>query len=1141
MKLSTLLTILKQVGCACFYYMIMRDGRRWSNWVDLEKDGCFHTTKPNPWEDIEDIIQLLLKSNRIAQYYRLLKVQADLQDPSARPMLYGRFFERCASLSLSLSDQLAILNTRLYYIQALVEAGDYPRAQEVVKRAEEELNDLSWISESDCQSLFLRKCQLECLGQLNIRHVKGLMELAVSFQTRGDRLTEHQVRSNIDTVLTRVDFPARDDDWITAYKTNTIRRCELMLNPDGHVVQFAYGVTLIISAGSRSSASLYLHEYNKFRKGHLHFDIPFWLKQFYFYAAIASQLLGKTSDHQEYEGMQEEIRKDCPGEPRFDFLESYRNVAPHEYPIGLFAIILGWLKIELETGKMDVEEIQELLLIERSKEKDENLKKQILTKRLREEPPVKIVHRLYGHPRPVDAETWAERLSRFEGWLSKAPVNIERWKRHSVLGDLQVGREALVVKYMLESDSAYITEDEKFELLQLRIAETKRLCDLNKQLDEKAYSRENDGIRGAEWRLRVCRINEAGNGKAFQSGALDEAQFSEALKWLEHALKAFKMDKVMSMMTLSQIATALRLKYKVFGTAPADASLDPLEEYDCLYTEQRREMSVLRGLDHFTAQFEFVKHWSFVPYHAMAIGQCLEALGLRQLRIGWHRLQLKNESTLLDPPKPLRGKQALEAELMKWTQRKKAKSMAEIFGAEILIPSQALQDIKHDAAAQELLQDEYIIQTKLDRKEGDIVKLNEELANVRESMRSLDSLQQVMDMRDGKAMEESDLKAFGRNLGESVLIVDYIHLPNTSLLGGVEILAMVYKNGELCDTLWVDKELTYAKVERWARTMNRDARPWSAGVTDTMLKMLLPLVEPVSRFSKPGDIILFSPTGVLHSIPLHAIEVEGTPLIERNPVVYAQNLFLLRKCRLSRSLAGASLPANICIAQGLSEVDAEPSMTFTQRIDAPILQGTNLTKSSFLDASAAATIVHFYGHVDFAELQPLDHALSIRDLPSESVTARDILNHRLRLGAHVNLIGCESGRAKIETNDELLGLATAFFSAGAASVVGTMWSIDIEDGEEFQEKLWEELLLQAAEREGAEHEMTRQDKMPADQGPRRCANSLDLARIFQKTVVSMSRGPEGERKSPYHWAAFTFQGWWTDLPTTCIPSRAKPK
>ena len=178
---------------------------------------------------------------------------------------------------------------------------------------------------------------------------------------------------------------------------------------------------------------------------------------------------------------------------------------------------------------------------------------------------------------------------------------------------------------------------------------------------------------------------------------------------MEDARKAFKTDKAMSMMALSQIATALLHKYKIFGTASAGAILDPWEEHDRLYTEQRRDMSILRGLDHFTAQFEFVKQWSFASCHEIAIGQCLEALGLRQLRVDWHRKILKNETVLSDPRKPRRTEQTLRAELIKWTQRKKAKSMAEIFGAEVLVPPQALQDIRQDAAAQELLQDEYDI------------------------------------------------------------------------------------------------------------------------------------------------------------------------------------------------------------------------------------------------------------------------------------------------------------------------------------------------------------------------------------------------------------------------------------------------
>ena len=131
---------------------------------------------------------------------------------------------------------------------------------------------------------------------------------------------------------------------------------------------------------------------------------------------------------------------------------------------------------------------------------------------------------------------------RFEGWLLEAPASIERWKGHSVLGNLQFGNEALVMKYLLETNTKNTNEDEKFELLQLRTAEAKRLCDLDKRLDTKAHSRENDGARGAAWRLRSCWISEAGSIKAFRSGTLNEGPLTLALKWMEDALKAFYMD-----------------------------------------------------------------------------------------------------------------------------------------------------------------------------------------------------------------------------------------------------------------------------------------------------------------------------------------------------------------------------------------------------------------------------------------------------------------------------------------------------------------------------------------------------------------------------------------------------------------------
>ena len=63
------------------------------------------------------------------------------------------------------------------------------------------------------------------------------------------------------------------------------------------------------------------------------------------------------------------------------------------------------------------------------------------------------------------------------------------------------------------------------------------------------------------------------------------------------------------------------------------------------------------------------------------------------------------------------------------------------------------------------------------------------------------------------------------------------------------------------------------------------------------------LVTPVVDAAKPGDLLIFSPTGFLFSLPLHALSVSRSNgsnymihLIERNPVVYAPSISILQIC-----------------------------------------------------------------------------------------------------------------------------------------------------------------------------------------------------------------------------------------------------
>ncbi len=60
-------------------------------------------------------------------------------------------------------------------------------------------------------------------------------------------------------------------------------------------------------------------------------------------------------------------------------------------------------------------------------------------------------------------------------------------------------------------------------------------------------------------------------------------------------------------------------------------------------------------------------------------------------------------------------------------------------------------------------------------------------------------------------------------------------------------------------------------------------------------------------------------------------------------------------------------------------------------------------------------------------------------------------------GALVTLSACESGRSRVVTGDEILGLSRAFLGAGAATVVVSMWLVQDEAAARLMEKMYERL------------------------------------------------------------------------------------
>lgn len=306
--------------------------------------------------------------------------------------------------------------------------------------------------------------------------------------------------------------------------------------------------------------------------------------------------------------------------------------------------------------------------------------------------------------------------------------------------------------------------------------------------------------------------------------------------------------------------------------------------------------------------------------------------------------------------------------------------------------------------------------------------------------------------------------------------------------------------------------ITWHEIDEIARElMNYDTEDLDSGKNLKTLYRLNPLVEVLAVLSKPGQVLVFSPFGNLHRLPLHALQCDGQTLIRRNPVVYCSSLSVLTAAFRARRVFEqtffqeqrhfkASVFGDPPSDEGKAALTSVAQMLQTN----PIVN-SNFRASRFTKAiqDPGLPLIHFHGHADFSETAPMDQSLVFDD---RNLTLRDIFeippaNPRSH---HVTLLGCGSGMSKTTVSNEVLGLVPSLFHAGASSTVSTLWPFSDQDAALYSKHFYEDFEGAIS---GADDEK---------------GVAINLAVANQKAVVKIME----ERPALYHWAQFVFNGYW---------------
>ena len=199
--------------------------------------------------------------------------------------------------------------------------------------------------------------------------------------------------------------------------------------------------------------------------------------------------------------------------------------------------------------------------------------------------------------------------------------------------------------------------------------------------------------------------------------------------------------------------------------------------------------------------------------------------------------------------------------------------------------------------------------------------------------------------------------------------------------------------------------------------------------------LLRPLEESV------GDRrLIIAPHRALYYIPFHALHDRERYVIERREISYAPSAVVLLHC-----LAQPQRPLQRALLLGVAD-EQTPRVRDEIGTLAPLfpeavaLLDDRATLAAMREFAPGADILHMACHGQFRPDNPLFSSLRLGD---GWLTVRDTYNLELKCEL-ATLSACETGVNEVAPGDELIGLARGFFSAGAPSLLLSLWTVDDE-------------------------------------------------------------------------------------------------
>ncbi|HWE62868.1 MAG TPA: CHAT domain-containing tetratricopeptide repeat protein [Chloroflexota bacterium] len=307
----------------------------------------------------------------------------------------------------------------------------------------------------------------------------------------------------------------------------------------------------------------------------------------------------------------------------------------------------------------------------------------------------------------------------------------------------------------------------------------------------------------------------------------------------------------------------------------------------------------------------------------------------------------------------------------------------------------------------------------------------------------------------------SDVQRLQQGLGEDTALVEYYSLDG-ALLAFVLTDRDLSVHRNLLDEPTVERALGQLRFQldtlRYGEQAMHAHLPQLLRRAQYYLGILYDaLVRPLEAALGARRLVIV-PHRALHYLPFQALYDGSHYLIERREVCYAPSAAVLQHC-----LARPRRPLGRALLLGVPDERAplvrdEVAALAPLFVDSVALLGDQATLAALRAHTATADVVHLACHGQFRPDNPLFSAVRLAD---GWLTVRDAYSLELRCEL-VTLSACETGMSSVTPGDELLGLARGFLSAGAPSLLVSLWTADDAATASLMQRFYVRLLAGAS-------------------------------------------------------------------------------